>query len=304
MGNLTRTALTTNDNFSAFSLWGFDGSGAVFADGTAFTKEMTTGTWGSSASLVWPLSGNCDFYGAAPSGVSLDTSTRSFAYTCPAADNATQQDVLVASKLAASKTDNNGKVELSFNHALSFVRFKSSNTLDGFNIEISEVRLCNLVADGTFTFSETSESTGSWTLGNTTDNYTVAPAEPVSLTSADAYIDDADGVLMVMPQTPTAWDPTTDGRATASTKCYLEVACKVSTSASTPYYYVGSASVYGKLYFPFSRELKQNTRHTFRLTFGGYDENGQEVLSAVQVLPGIAARVAAWITEDEEELVM
>lgn len=311
VGSGTRTSLIDNTSFDTFTLYGFDNSNQRFANAVDFAKSA--GQWAPSATspaLVWPIGDNpCNFFAVSPFAsvgnvqIEAGSTTRSFHYACLADGNTQQNDVLVASKLGIKKSDNDGKVQLAFNHALAFARFKAKSELTGFTIKVKSITICNLVKEGTFTFSTTDESTGAWTLGTVRANYTITPTAPVTLTATDQYIEDKDGTLMTIPQTTAsrAWNPAVAMNTT--TDSYLKVNCQIYTSG---YNYVGNPTnnTFADVYIPFSGELKQKTVYTFRLNMlNAYsldtDLTGIKIFTGVDVEPVITASAAPWSTIEE-----
>ena len=305
----TRSAMTVSDDFTAFSMWGFSGGSSLLTDdggapvSAAYTKS--DGKWSSSKTFYWPTADGAtsDFFGLSPqsavSSLSVTASSQSFSYEVPTTNSA-QQDLLVASELGKAKPAD-GRLMLDFHHALSMVRFHVRTTISDLQVTVRSISLCNLRTGGTFTFG-TDNSTGTWgSYGSAVDSYTVERAEPLTLTAEpsapSAFTEnfaDKDGVLMVLPQPLTKWDAATN--VLSQTGNHVAVSCKVSTKGGTPLYYVGSASEWGTVYFPFGGfEMKMHQRYNFTLTMDGCrNADGSQVLQGVEVIPGLTVSVNSW----------
>ena len=139
-----------------------------------------------------------------------------------------QKDLLVA-KLT-DKTWNNcgGNLNFTFDHACSALRFwvKKSTNLNDYTLNISSIVLKNVIKVGKYFFK-----TGSWELGATSTDYTLYSGSATSLGSDD-YVslqDDGD-YLFFIPQTLTAWTPTS-----ALGNTYLEITCTIKNGENTVY---------------------------------------------------------------------
>ena len=118
------------------------------------------------------------------------TGAPTLTYTVPS-DVSSQTDLIAAvsdDKLCSEKTS----VPLTFNHALSAIRFNI-----GFTCTVKSVCVKNVLSRGTYTIG------GSWSGQDTPDNYTITFGEGGSGVSleAGANLTDGDNTFMFLPQT-------------------------------------------------------------------------------------------------------
>ena len=301
----TRAAATTSDSFTAFRMWGF-ASGGTLVNGADYSKSGTSSWTGST--IFWEEGATYQFFGISPyaevTNASMTADEQSFNYTVPT-DNAEQKDLLVSSLLAQQKTADN-TLSLPFRHALTMLALQFTTATD-LVFEIHSVTFCNLKNGGTFTFSSTTDCTstpastpvGTWTDNDatTTANYGVTLASDVTLTkdASPVTVIDKDGaqVIMVRPQSVTAWDKT--GTVTEQTGGYVAVECKIHTTGG--YYYSGSSATnYCTVYMPFGfNDMQMQKRYKLVYNMDGcLKANGSQVLSGVVVQPELTATVTEW----------
>ncbi len=176
---------------------------------------------------------------------------------------ADQKDFIYARKKQA-KPVSGGQVTLNFRHALSQIVFMAKNTNPNLYVEIYGVSVCNVKGgkgkfsypdndtdnkmvdidhDGDFTPNPSvSYNTGTWNLNTATAkvNYAVswdtakalegsASATAVSLTNTVSSTTEFDTkAMLLLPQTTTAWAPTTNGSKPAEQdNTYFLVKCKI-----------------------------------------------------------------------------
>ena len=147
--NTTRGTVITSTNFKEFNLYAYQGATEIIG-GTKFTGP---GTWtAAGAVFYWPGEQDVNFYGYAGSVTYNSNSaapTLDYEVKTTIAD---QEDVLV-SKLTAKSTTNDGKVALSFSHALAKISFKvkGEGTSD-VEYKVQSIKV-NAFPSGTYTYS-------------------------------------------------------------------------------------------------------------------------------------------------------
>ncbi len=98
-------------------------------------------------------------------------------------------------------------VDLKFSHKLAQIRFKGiTDAPSGATVKVTEIKMVNILNSGTLT-PDLLGAAPDWTLGTTTDTYTIVPLD-VALPSTDAdpsaeavSLVDASKTLLLMPQT-------------------------------------------------------------------------------------------------------
>ena len=106
-------------------------------------------------------------------------------------------------------------------------------------------------------------------------------SEPVALTSAT-------DVAMLMPQTLTAWDRTTEtasSGAPSTTGCYLAIGCTITDSD-------GLQAFSGYTYVPLAPEWEKARHYNYLLEFGsGYQGDGDVTVNNI----GIVCTISDWV---------
>lgn len=227
-------------------------------------------------------------------------------------------------KAFTSVTENvsdNSTVALRFHHLLSQVAFygQLSNLFAsfGWTVEVGGITLHNINAAATVQFA-TSSFTITAADTPVLQDYILAmndSRQPVTTTTVpqdgnnkNIPLTSPTDVMMLVPQTLTAWipaweDPTngttitdndTDNNQNNAPKgSYLEIAMRVKDRNNQ--YQMGTADSYQTVYVPFSTVWQSGKRHNYTLTFGaGCDAQGQPIIQTI----GIEAAITPWETEE------
>lgn len=190
------------------------------------------------------------------------------------ANVARQHDLLVA-QTSGTWNDTSGILELNFNHVCSALRLfiKKSTNLSAYTLSVSNVTLCNVVNQGYYYFG-----TGTWTLTTSRTSYDIYPgSEPQTLGSTDYIPMDGDQsnneathtYLFMIPQTLTAWNPTTHSVNTlidnVTDKTYLKVKCTLTNTSTNPSTVVVNND---DVYIPFGASLAKGTQYDVKINIG------------------------------------
>lgn len=165
-----------------FSLWAWTGTGTAgepdFMKDTRVHNDGGTveGSFSYSPLKYWPEDGTpvtfCASWPYGLEGLQATTTAQGlrYGYAVPAA-SAQQQDLLVTQPVTATLPEN-GKVTLTFRHALSRIRVNTqvdaAFAQHGLHAEITSVTLCGAAAGGTL-----DPGTYTWTAGAQTRDYAV-----------------------------------------------------------------------------------------------------------------------------------
>ncbi|MBQ8224905.1 MAG: InlB B-repeat-containing protein [Bacteroides sp.] len=148
-----------------------------------------------------------DIYAYVPSTIS---SAKYFAYTVPT-EASKQTDILVATATAENSATAaipyRQRIPLTFDHALTAIRFKM-----GFAATVKSITISGVKSTGTYIIG-----TG-WTVGTDTKDYTLSFGDNGSTFAEDAFLNDGNNTFMLIPQTlgkgATVTLETTDGTYT------------------------------------------------------------------------------------------
>lgn len=204
----TRAAVTSNDNFTAFTINGYTVAVADIASsglGTTYMYKDYTGKKGSWATtgddIYWPLDENMEFF-AYPTELKANfqapgTGYPTFTYAIGAVG--AQTDLVVAHKSVAS-VPTGGKLELTFKHILTRINFSYVPENAAYTYTVSNITINKVEGeDAIYTFA--ADDKGSWSAGSNKNVDYVYPVlkDPVAADGAYA-LDTQDGSLMLLPQ--------------------------------------------------------------------------------------------------------
>lgn len=225
------------------------------------------------------------------------------------ADQSAQKDLMFGHEEGVTKTSHNLCVNLAFEHALSQICFKAKTASSNITAHISGVKINNIKDAGTvgYTGALTGDKRAlAVALGSTYDDYAIGMASAdilVNSTSTAADLNAANGTLMLLPQTTTAWGTTvasavTTSAADAANNSYLELDIAIQNGSS---YVVGSYDsgtseiTYGKVYIPFAANWAIGKKYTYTIIVGegnnGFDENGEPLLQPISYT---VSSIEAW----------
>lgn len=234
-----------------------------------------------------------DFYPAKNgNGIAYAAGAATATYTIPTITS-DQQDLMYASTAALSKPASGGNVTLPFKHALNQIHFKAKTESKNLFVDIDAngIELCNINSKGTFTFPGAG-GYGSWTEQNELAEFVATNENKITINTTSELlpaieVSSAADVLMLMPQSLTAWNPAGKVNATASgqTGAYLKINCKLYTMVGNDkVYYHGTDADYAFMYVPFSgtEMAGMGKKITYTLIFGGgYTDPGEPILTPI-----------------------
>ena len=267
--------------------------------------------WNSSRTISWPAgSTTISFWGLSQkfenanglSNTSIKYDEQKFDFTCDPLD---PRELMYASTLNTSKAGSGGKVSLAFNYALARPYFTCVQAIETENVTviINEVIVHNLKTTGTFTYSKTQNSNGTWTLNNDLyGTYTKVLPSPVTLNPDKVTAVTLTDKWFWMPQRPKKWttkvgSPVPTSTADANHECYVELKCKIIANGS----YVwggaaGSDNEWESVYYPFNTNFNTKAyNRAIQLNFdGGYFDDG----TPFKPREGSDFTIAEWIQQD------
>lgn len=297
-----------SDLLSEFYISSFSGS---INKGRNIKYSWDGTAWNSSTSIVWPAgSTKISFWGLSQkfenangmSNASIRSNAQTFDFFC---DPDNPRDLLYASMLNTTKAAQGGKVSLAFNYALARPYFTCVQAIETENVTviINEVIVHNLKSTGTFEYSKTQNSKGTWKINNDLyANYTQVLPSPVTLNPDKVTAVTLTDRWFWMPQRPKKWTttattPVTIATADANHESYVELKCKIIYNGS----YVwggaaGSANEWESVYYPFSTNFNSMAyNRAIKLSFdGGYFDDG----TPFKPRESSEFSIAEWIHQD------
>lgn len=285
--------------------------GKTYIDGDRIVKSGSD--WENQSGVrYWPET-TVDFYAHVNAGEKFKWDANKAPVIkdfSPAADVASQVDLLYAVKKGESKKDS--PVQLNFRHALSQIVFNAKNTNENLYVEIKGVKIVNVGGTNTFTYPTTDtdskfvshDGTGelpSTGAGSWAELTSGASSYEVDFTTAIPVAGDAGGVsivdlttandsrnefnsqaMLLLPQTTTAWDPeTAPAPGTNNTGSYFLIDCAIWNVATDEINKDDDVQLLGKngatkeLAIPVTFAWEQGKKYIYTFVFGkgngGYD---------------------------------
>lgn len=271
----TRGAITTTGTLSEFKMdYVYELGEERPTNGTALTATKD-GDKGWTIRTGWPDVDNdktIDWYAYTGSETVFHTGgTKSGDYISFTVDEtiADQNDLLVATA-GGTYDGTGGRLSFTFDHACAALRFymKKAKNISDYTLTVKEVILHNIVKVGYYNFSS-----GLWTPGATTSNYTLFSSVSGEVLSDEDYValDTSDKpYLFLIPQTLTAWNGTG-----SPTNTYLEITCTIRNGDDTVF-------DNGTAYIPFGYTLEKGTQYDVNINIGKnslYKSDGTKVIT-------------------------
>lgn len=207
-----------------------------------------------------------------------------------------EKDILYAVAKKVTKDTNEGKVKLTFKHALSLITFKAKTELASMTVDIEDWKIHVISHNGTMTLPEDEAGTPTWLVGKKTpiDNENLMtknmekPIDGIGHSEAQSL-----GSKLYIPQTLKAWDTKKtindvdvmakeDSQTPDELKeTYLSILCRIRQNGNLLW---GKEGEYRRLYVPFGDTWEPGKRYVYTLVFGGgYDEYGKSVLKPLEI---------------------
>jgi hypothetical protein len=294
--DFTRGKYQTAKEFETYSIYSFYKNNVYIADAV---QTRVDGAWKSSRTISFPGRNALDFYALKPGfersdvqNLTMTSDEKSFVHKLPNV-NAKQEDFMFSSLLQRTKAGTkNGVLTFKFKHMFAYLRFAGKCSVDGLKVLVHSFTIHNIKSTGKFTYSDTKEYTGSWTLQDDLDDYQYLMPVDKELTTRSEMVHTADSLLFVLAQKPSVFaisDNSSFADADAQGKAYLEIECRVwkmEDDGVTPQYIGCSATTWAKVYYPLSETTNWVTRSNpfggmFNVMFdytGGYTYEGEDFL--------------------------
>ncbi len=186
--NTTRSSSVDNSSINDFGVFANTVDGGLYMDNVEVTRANG---WAPEREYLWPGKEKLTFTAYSPFGiVTKDADNNRIIYYTTPSNVSDQEDILWASQTTAESSP----IDLSFNHALSAVRFVTGSEMIG--CKVKKIELSGIPSKGILNIAD-----GSWSDISGSESYSVQPANPV--------LSPAEGSQYVAPGTPiTANDET------------------------------------------------------------------------------------------------
>lgn len=277
----SRAVETTITNLGSFTMNAFQDGEANYMKDVKYTS--TDGSvWNTDAgTFYWPVEGNLHFYAYAPEQpgqagtFKLDKDAQTLTDFVPNTAAADQKDFVYAKSTGNNKANGTTGIDIDFQHALSEVTIAAKNENTTYTVDVTGVKIGNVIKKGTFTFPSTSDAAASWTLSSDASeitDYTTTWTTPVTLGSDVSTLDAANVPFMILPQQLS--------KATkASEKAYIAVKVKITLQG-------GYVQQNDWVYVGIDNNWEMGKRYAYTLDFtsgAGQDKDGKQVISGTAI---------------------
>lgn len=292
----SRAVETTITNLGSFTMNAFQNGETNYMKDVKYTS--TDGSvWNNNVgTFYWPVEGDLHFYAYAPEQpgqagtFKLDKDAQTLTDFVPNTAAADQKDFVYAKSTGNNKANGTTGIDIDFKHALSEVTIAAKNENTTYTVDVTGVKIGNVIKKGTFTFPSTSDAAATWTLSSDASDitaYTTTWTTPVTLGSDVSTLDAANVPFMILPQQLS--------KATkASEKAYIAVKVKITLQG-------GYIQKNDWVYVGIDTNWEMGKRYAYTLDFtsgAGQDKDGKQVLSGTAI--NLNVDVTSWdeVTED------
>ena len=264
------------------------------ADQESNVVSNASGYWSPKRRYYWPTDDGAtvSFYAFYPKdhAVVKNGDDVSVDFTIPTAV-ADQYDMMAAkceNQSLAGTTG--GAAPLRFHHLMSQVSFRArlAPAFTGWQVDVRSIRLCNVNSRGSYSYSTAAVTPASPAVMKDYDLVMAAASTAVTSTSESVALTSATDVAMLMPQSLTAWDRTTEtasSGAPSTTGCYIAINCTITDSD-------GQLAFSGNTYVPLPAEWLAARHYNYLLEFGsGYQGDGDVTVNNI----GIVCTISDWV---------
>lgn len=277
----SRAVETTITNLGSFTMNAFQDGETNYMKDVKYTS--TDGSvWNTDAgTFYWPVEGNLHFYAYAPEQpgqagtFKLDKDAQTLTDFVPNTAAADQKDFVYAKSTGNNKANGTTGIDIDFQHALSEVTIAAKNENTAYTVDVTGVKIGNVIKKGTFTFPSTSDAAASWTLSSDVSDvtdYTTTWTTPVTLGSDVSTLDATNVPFMILPQQLS--------KATkASDKAYIAVKVKITLQG-------GYIQKDDWVYVGIDTNWEMGNRYAYTLDFtsgAGQDKDGKPVISGTAI---------------------
>ncbi len=264
------------------------------ADQESNVVSNASGYWSPKRRYYWPTDDGAtvSFYAFYPKdhAVVKNGDDVSVDFTIPTAV-ADQYDMMAAkceNQSLAGTTG--GAAPLRFHHLMSQVSFRArlAPAFTGWQVAVRGIRLCNVNSRGSYSYSTAAVTPASPAVMKDYDLVMAAASTAVTSTSESVALTSATDVAMLMPQSLTAWDRTTEtasSGAPSTAGCYIAINCTITDSD-------GQLAFSGNTYVPLPAEWLAARHYNYLLEFGsGYQGDGEVTVNNI----GIVCTISDWV---------
>ena len=203
--NVTRAVEATTANLTSFKLSAFQTGRNNWMSDVLYTGSGNN--WSTDkGKFFWPSSGDLNFYCYAPDApgkegsFTINASSQKLNGFVPNTTAATQQDFIYAKATGSLANNGTSGLDVNFQHALSEISVQAKNDNKAYTVEVSGVKLGNIVYKGDFSFPSVSGDAAAWSLSTDKAAYVTEWTTANKLSSTVSSLDAANVPFMLIPQ--------------------------------------------------------------------------------------------------------
>ena len=277
----TRAVETTISNLGSFSANAFLTGQSNYMTDVKYTSTDGSAWTTTAGTFFWPVSGDLHIYCYTPdqpgqSGTyTINKDRQTLTDFTPNTAAADQKDFVYAKSTGNNAQNGSTDIDIDFQHALSEITIAAKNSNTAYTVEVTGVKLGNIVNKGTFTFPSVSDAAATWTLPSPVSDkqdYTTTWSSPFTLGGDATTMDAANVPFMIIPQQLEKADK-------ASEKAYIAVKVKITMQG-------GQVIHNGWAYVGIDTNWEMGKRYVYTLDFStgaGQDNNGNPIISGTAV---------------------
>ena len=252
----------TDATFTEFQVTAL-GNVSPYFQNLRVTKQ-TDGSWLTASTKYWP-SYPLKFYGYAPVSlqdqITVDLSQQKLSAYTPAANAASQTDILTAYVLA-NQNSASGAAVLAFRHALSQIEIVAKNGLPSqYTIKVLGVKISRIPSTADMTFQQTPNSDPVWSAATGPEDFIIKGSSPVTLSATQQSIMFGTNNFLLVPQSLVAWT----GGASAD-GAYLSVLCQIRDELDNCIY-PDDPTKYGFAALPVDQVWQSGHKYVYTVSF-------------------------------------
>lgn len=207
-GGLGREASTTRASVttavSDFYVTSFIDGRPNYMEKILFSNR--SGAWtSSSGNFYWPSNDNLNVYACntlqpgKAGTITINKDKQALENFSPYDNLQDQRDFVFAKSTGNATQNGSSGIGINFQHALSEITVCAKNTNSAYTVEVSGLKLCNVVSKGTFTFPSVSGGSAGWSLSSEKGEYSTSVSS-MTLGANSQQIGGSGTNFMLIPQ--------------------------------------------------------------------------------------------------------
>ena len=290
----SRAVETTTANLKQFRAFSFQNGQENYMADVSYVNNSNN--WSTNeGKFFWPVTGDLHFYCYAPDApgkegsFTINASSQKLNGFVPNTTADAQKDFVYAKASGSLANNGTSGLNINFQHALSEISVQAKNDNKAYAVEVSGVKLGNIVYKGNFTFPSVSGDAAAWSLGTDKAAYVTEWNNSNNLSSTVSNLDAANVPFMLIPQQLT-------DNAKAADGSYVALKVKITMQ--------GGDEIYNDwAYVTLGTNWEMGKHYIYTLDFSngaGQDENGNSIISGTGIKLNVT--VTPWNSQEVKSM--